>query len=475
MTLDPQDWEDLNKEAKLTLDAAMEHWQSMSDGRVWTPFPDHLKSALGFGIPKKGMQISDIRGALVDLMPYGVGNTHPRFFGWVHGSGDPSGVLAEIVASAMNANCGGRDHVGLYVERQVVDWARELTGLPETASGLVVSGTSMATLIALKVARDKAWFFQARDHGNPERMVAYASANAHSCVAKTLDILGFGKEALRKAPMGADGKVDIATLKDLIYLDNEAGLKPFAIIGTAGDVNTGDIDDLEALSSVAKRNGLWFHVDGAFGVSAALLPEVKERLAGLELADSVAFDFHKWWHVNYDAGCVLIRNGEDHLRSWSDRPDYLAPGDALAGGAPWPTDMGPELSRGFRALKVWAHLLIHGTERIAEQMARNIAQVKTLAAMITEIEELELSFEPSMNICCFRLVYPETNLDALNAAVVAEVQRAGLAAPSTTRIDGNLVIRVNITNHRTQDEDLDVLLDAVMDAGAKLREKFATA
>ena len=470
MTLDPDNWDELETQAKLTLDAAFAHWKNAGEGRVWTPFPDKLKDALTFGVPRHGMELSDIRSALVDLIPYGVGNTHPRFFGWVHGSGDPNGILAEIVAAAINANCGGRDHVGLYVERQVIDWAKSIVGLPREASGLLVSGTSMATLIALKVARDKVWAYQARRDGNRERMVAYASIHAHSCVSKTLDILGFGTDALRKVPLDDFGRINISTLKDMTYFDNEAGLKPFAVIGTAGDVNTGGIDNLVELAEVAQRNGLWFHVDGAFGASAAIVPEMRERLAGLETADSIAFDFHKWWHVNYDAGCVLIRNSEDHLRSWSDRPDYLAPGDALAGGAPWPTDMGLELSRGFRALKIWAHLLIHGSERLADGMRTNMSQVQKLAEMINEIEELELAFQPTLNICCFRVNYDGMDLDALNAAIVADIQRQGVAAPSTTRINGDLMIRVNITNHRTTEEDLEILLDGVLAAGEARRK-----
>ena len=472
MTLDPSDWDDLKKQTELALDAAIAHLQNAGDGRVWTPFPDHLKSALNFELPANGMALKDVRQALEQFMPYGVGNTHPRFFGWVHGTGDPNGLLAEIIAAAMNANCGGRDHVGLYIERQIVEWLRGLMGFPENASGLLVTGTSMATLVALKIARDKAYLFQRRKDGNSERLMAYAAEGAHSCVVKAMDVMGFGTDAVRHVPVTADGKMDVTILQDMINFDNEAGLKPFAVIGTAGGVNTGYIDDLAAIATVAKKNGIWFHVDGAFGATAILVPEIKERLKGLELADSIAFDFHKWWHVNYDAGCVLVRDRDEHLKSWSERPEYLAAGEALAGGNPWPTDFGLDLSRGFRALKVWAHLLIHGTDALAEGMARNIAQVQQLAQSVKEIEDFELAFEPQMNVICFRLKADGLDLDAFNEAVVAEVQMSGVAAPSTTRIDGKLMIRVNITNHRTQDEDLDLLLDAILAAGEKLYKDY---
>ncbi|MEM0976759.1 MAG: pyridoxal-dependent decarboxylase [Pseudomonadota bacterium] len=472
MSLDPEDWQALRLEAESALQAGLQHLERIAEGRVWTPLPQDLKTALAFGVPKEGIPLSDVRKALVELLPYGVGNTHPRFFGWVHGTGDPAGVLADIVASSMNANCGGRDHVGLYIERQVVDWLRGIMGFPDTASGLMVSGTSVATLIALKAARDQAFSFQCRDDGITERFVAYAADGTHACVGQAMDILGFGRTALRSVPLDREKRMNITALESMIALDDEAGLRPFAIIGTAGAVNTGAIDDLEALAKLCQRRKIWFHIDGAFGASAVIVPELAHRLKGLGQADSIAFDLHKWWHVNYDAGCVLIRDRDIHLKSWSDRPDYLASGEALAAGAPWPTDFGPELSRGFRALKVWAHLLIHGTEALAINIRKNIRQARALSDRIVEISDFELSFEPPLNIVCFRLKEDGLDLDGLNAAAVAEVQRNGRAAPSTTRIDGNLVIRVNITNHRTSDDDLDILLDALLEAGAKLAPDY---
>ncbi|MEM9716677.1 MAG: pyridoxal-dependent decarboxylase, partial [Pseudomonadota bacterium] len=334
-------------------------------------------------------------------------------------------------------------------------------------SGLIVSGTSLATLIALKVARDKTFTYLSRPRGISERLVAYAAEGTHSCVRQALDILGFGTEALRIVPVDENMQMNVPTLNAMIDNDNEAGLRPFAVIGTAGGVNTGAVDNLDEIADTCARRGVWFHIDGAFGASAMIVPELAAMMTGIERADSIAFDFHKWWHVNYDAGCVLIRDREAHLKSWSDRPDYLAAGEALAGGAPWPTDLGPELSRGFRALKVWAHLLIHGSAPLAEGIAHNVRQAKLLAEQISEIPELELAFEPRMQIVCFRVKVEGRDLDALNAEIVAEVQRSGIAVTSTTKIEGQLMIRVNITNHRTKDEDLDVLLDAILSAAEK--------
>ncbi|MEM9716130.1 MAG: pyridoxal-dependent decarboxylase, partial [Pseudomonadota bacterium] len=292
MSLDPKDWSVLRNEAIAALDAGIAHLQSAEDGRVWTPFPDELKNALSFGMPDRGLGLTEVRSALTDLMPYGVGNTHPRFFGWVHGAGDPSGILAEIVAAAMNANCGGRDHAALYVERQVIDWMRRVMGLPTETSGLIVSGTSLATLIALKVARDKTFTYLSRPRGISERLVAYTAEGTHSCVRQALDILGFGTEALRIVPVDENMQMNVPTLNAMIDNDNEAGLRPFAVIGTAGGVNTGAVDNLDEIADNCARRGIWFHIDGAFGASAMIVPELAAMMKGIERADSIAFDFH---------------------------------------------------------------------------------------------------------------------------------------------------------------------------------------
>ena len=244
------------------------------------------------------------------VLPYATGNTHPRFFGWVHGSGTPGGMLAELLAGAMNANLGGRDHGPIYVERKVIEWSRRLFGFPEGASGLLVSGTSMATLIGLTVARNHLAGTDVRRQGfslTNSPLVAYASAEAHNSVAKALEILGLGRDSLRAVPTDAAYRMDLDALSRMIARDRETGLQPFCVIGTAGTVNTGAIDDLAAIAGVCAREGLWFHVDGAFGAAAILSETLGERLQGIEKADSLAFDFHKWLHVPYDAGCILVR------------------------------------------------------------------------------------------------------------------------------------------------------------------------
>jgi glutamate/tyrosine decarboxylase-like PLP-dependent enzyme len=474
-TLDPDNWNDFRARAHDMLDRAIDQMASAGAGRVWTQPPDDLK--ITPPVPAQG-DAARSDAQMAALLPYGVGNTHPRFFGWVHGSGTPSNIIAAMVAAAMNANLGGRDHGAICIEKQVVSWCKSLFGFPEDASGLVVSGTSIATLIALKAARDRMNNFSARKSGVPSGLVGYTSTQTHTCVARTFDMLGLGSDALRKIPVNDAFEIDTAALQAAIDADRAAGLTPFVIVGTAGAVNVGAIDDLDTLAGIAAAENLWFHVDGAFGATAVLSDKIKPRLTGLTRADSIAFDFHKWLHVNYDAGFILIRDEDAHRRAFSERPDYLAAAErGLAAGNPWPTEYGPELSRGFRALKIWAQRMEHGTDKLGQLITQNCDQAQYLANQVNADPTFELCAPVALNICCFRFTAPGVDLSRLNAEIVIQLQLDGVAAPSTTVLNGDTVIRVNITNHRTQYADLDILLAATREIGTKLVQErnFATA
>lgn len=470
-TLDPEDWGDFRDSAHKLLDAAIDKMQSNKEGRVWNPLPESMKENLRAELPAAGLDHDSLRTKLTELLPYGVGNTHPRFFGWVHGAGNPGSLFAEITSSAMNANLGGRDHGGIYVEKQVIEWSRQMMGFPEDASGLLVSGTSMATIIACKVARDSRLGSQCRENGvGNAPLVGYVSEQAHSCIARAFDLLGLGSGALRKIPCHSDFSMDLEALQQAIAKDRSQGFEPFFVVGTAGSVNVGAIDNLDALAELAKAENLWFHVDGAFGATAILSNTARERLNGLERADSLAFDFHKWLQVNYDAGCVLIRSKEKHLQSFSGRAEYLTGvNKGLAAGDWWPVDLGPELSRSFRALKVWSHILEHGVDKLGACIDENCKQAAYLGEKVTQADQLELLAPVSLNIVCFRfLADGHSDLDTLNREIVIELQERGIAAPSTTFLEGKLAIRVNITNHRTELHDLDLLLTEVQNIGNEL-------
>jgi aromatic-L-amino-acid/L-tryptophan decarboxylase len=390
----------------------------------------------------------------------------------VHGSGTPVGALAEFLAGALNAKLGGREHEPVHVERQVIELSRQMLGLPAGSSGLLVSGTSMATVVGLAAARQAhAGGDVRRDglQGRAVRLVGYASREAHGCVAKAFELLGLGRDSLRLIATDDQHRIDLAALAEAIAADRAAGLRPFCVVGAAGTVNTGAIDDLEALARLCHEQGLWFHVDAAFGGLAVLVPGIAPRLAGVEQADSLAFDFHKWLHVPYDCGCILVRDEAVHRAALALRPDYLAAAErGLAGGDPWSCEYGVDLSRGFRAPKVWFTLLTHGLDRLGASIAANCADAGYLAERVEAAPELELLAPVSLNIVCFRYRDPglaPAELDRVNAGIVVELQERGIAAPSTTQIAGRFAIRACLCNHRTRRGDLDALVEGALRLG----------
>ena len=467
MTLDPKDWPAFRKTAHAMLDASLDKMQNAREGRVWTPVPKALKAEIEAPLPQGGISAEQMRQELEAVMPHNPGNIHPRFFGWVNGAGTPSNILAEMAGAAMNANCGGRNHVGPVIEQQVIRWAAQIMGMPSETTGLISSGTSMATVTALKVARDAAMREHNLEHLNGE-LVGYTGAQTHSCVRRAFDLLGLGKDALRQIPCDENFEIRLDALQAAIEADRAEGKVPFTVIGTVGAVNVGAIDDLDGLADICEKESLWFHVDGAFGATAILSKSVGHRIKALSRVDSLAFDFHKWWQVNYEAGCVLIRDPYLHRQSFANRPEYLRHDeDGLAGGDFWAVDYGPELSRSFRALKVWTHLKTHGIDAIAEVVERNIAQAQYLKRRVEAENTLELLAPVALNICCFRYDFKyESN--AKNARIVVDLQESGLAAPSSTTINDETAIRINLTNHRTQESDLDMLVDAILEMGKEL-------
>lgn len=473
VTLDPADWQAFSHRAHDLLDRLIGQLEHAAEGPVWRQPPDSVRARLAEPIPLAGQGLERVLADVAELvLPYGTGNTHPRFWGWVHGCGTPSGMLAEMAAAALNANCGGRDHGAIAVEACVLDWARQWFGLPKDAGGVLVGGTSTANLLALTAARNHHAGGDIRADGlQGARLVGYCSAEGHSCLAKAFEILGLGRRALRRIAVDSEYRIDQEALAAAIATDRAAGLTPFCVIGTAGTVNTGAIDDLTGLAEVCRREGLWLHVDGAFGALIALAPELAPRLAGIERADSIGFDFHKWLHVPYDAGCVLLRDGALLRATFSTRPAYLGTAEGLASGEFWPCDYGIELSRGFRALKIWLTVKEHGTARLGEAIANNCRQARLLATLIGERPDIEVLAPVSLQIVCCRYHaadMAEDQLDRLNARLVAELQLRGIAAPSTTEIGGRLCIRVSITNHRTQDADLHLLVKAIGEIGEEL-------
>jgi len=472
-TLDPADWKAFRSQSHRMLDDMLDYLEQIREHPVWQPIPDETRTHFHEPLPQKPTDLADVHASFMrDILPFAVGNTHPGFMGWVHGGGTPVGMLAEMLAAGLNANLGGRDQIPVEVERQITRWMAGLFGFPDSASGLFVTGTSIATVISLLVARTATLGNDARRHGIGEhgaRLTAYAATTAHGCIARALDLTGIGSDALRLVPVDARHRIDGHALRKAIAADRSRGLTPFFVAGTAGTVDTGAIDDLDMVADIAHEAGLWFHVDGALGALAMLSADIAPRLAGIERADAIAFDFHKWGQVPYDAGFILIRDGEQHRAAFASENSYLRRETrGLAGGSPWPCDFGPDLSRGFRALKTWFTLKTYGATGIGDAISRTCGLADYMRQRIEREPALELLAPVGLNIVCYR--YRCKASDRINARIAIALQESGIAAPSTTMIDGQLAIRAAIVNHRTGRRDIDALIDATLDIGKQLAD-----
>lgn len=450
------------------LDDMLDYQEQLRERPVWQPIPPEVRARFHEPLPLGPTPLATAHETFMrDILPFAAGNAHPGFMGWVQGGGTPVGMLAEMLAGGLNANLGGRNQVPVDVEWQILRWVRELFGFPESASGLFVTGTSLANLIGVLVARTKALGPSVRRQGvaaGGSRLVAYASAGAHGCVAQAMDLAGLGSEALRRVPVNDRFELELESLERALAEDRRSGLTPFLVVGTAGTVDVGAIDPLMGLAEIARREGLWFHVDGAYGALAMMSSALAARLRGIERADSLAFDFHKWAQVPYDAGFILVRDGALHQDTFAAQANYLArEARGLAGGSPWPSDFGPDLSRGFRALKTWFTLKVYGTERLGRAMLGTCELAQLLKERIEQEPRLELLAPVALNIVCFR--YRGDPADELNAQIVIDLHESGLAAPSTTRLHGKLAIRAAIVNHRTSPADIEALLRATLAFG----------
>ncbi len=383
--------------------------------------------------------------------------------GWVHGAGTPVGMVAEMVAAGLNMNCGGRNHIGLDVEKQITQWMAEALGYPKSASGVFLTGSSMANFAALIVARTKAAGYESRHEGlakTAPRLVAYTSVEAHNCIPRGMELAGLGSANLRTIGVDHDRRMDVAKLEATIAEDRAAGFVPFLIAATAGTVNTGAIDPLERIAQVASREGLWFHVDGAIGALAAFSPQLRPLLKGIEKSDSVALDFHKWGHVPYDAGFLLVRDGDAHKQAFAMPAAYLQRSErGLAAGDTWPCDLGPDLSRGFRALKTWMTIETFGADRIGDAMLANCELAQYLAQKVRQSPLFELKAPVALNIVCFGVRGASDR--AFNRELVLDMHETGVAVPSWTTIGSETVIRCAIVNHRTARADIDRMMDCI--------------
>ena len=467
LTLDPENWRHMRDLAHQALDEVMDMQMNIRNTPVWRPVPQVAETLLQQAAPMEGEGAERVIGDMLEhVIAYPSGHAHPRFWGWVCGTGTPIGMVADMLAAGVNASSGVFNDACSRVEIQLLEWMRELFDFPEGASGIVTSGASMANVIGMAVARDAVLQEDVRVRGLgalQKTPVVYASGQVHSSVDKAMMLLGMGSENLHKIAVDAGWRMDVSACEAAIRADREAGLTPVAIIANAGTVNTGSIDDMEALADLAEREGLWLHVDGAIGALAAMSPKLRQLLKGMSRADSLAFDFHKWLYVPYEAGCVLIRDGEAHRKSFSAAASYLEiPPRGVAALNDTSNIRGPQLSRGFKALKIWAQIRQFGIEKLGKLQEQNVADVAYLADLVKAHDDLELLSYYDLNILCFRYLpknADEQQTDAFNQELLMRIQESGVAVPSGTRLNGRFALRVANTNHRTRREDFDLLID----------------
>jgi len=467
VSLDPDDRVAFRRAAHDLLDDLLDDLGSLRERPLWQD-PAPAYAALAEPLPRAGQTIDALRQQVAArLMPYASGNRHPGFMGWVQGAGTPQGMLGEMIAAALNMNTGGRHHAGIALERQVSEWMRGVMGYPATAHGLFTTGASQANFVAVLIARHKALPAARRDGIGQAKLTGYTSLEAHGCVTRAFEMAGLGAEALRKLPVDADFRVNAAAMRAMIQADRAKGLQPFLIVGSAGTVNTGAIDDLDALADIAAEAGLHYHIDGALGAGAMLSETLRPRFKGLARSDSLAFDFHKWMHVPYDAGFLLTREAADQRAAFASEAAYLTRAPAgLAAGEDWPCDYGPDLSRGARALKTWFTLKSVGTDALAAAMQDNCRLAESLAARVDAEAALERLAPVGLNIVVFRYRHPDA--DRVNRAIIERLHTEGRVAPSLTLIGGQAAIRAAIVNHRTEAQDIDTLIAGVLAVGRSL-------
>ena len=474
-TLDPADWSEAARVAHLAVDQAVDYLQGLRERPVWQEMPPELRARFDEPLPQDPQPLDTVLQRVVsDLFPFPLGNGHPRFWGWYMGAGNMTGALADFLAAVQGSNLAGGAQAAVLVDQQVVRWCKELVGFPAAASGTLTSGGSLANLIALTVARNVKGEGDVREAGvaamkRPLRF--YGSDQIHSCHRKAVETLGLGNSALRRIPSEADFRISLPALRAAIAEDREAGLQPACLIANAGSVNTGAIDDLGGLAALAVQEDLWLHVDGCIGALIAAAPRHSHLVAEMAQADSLALDPHKWLHAPFDVGCCLIRDASAHRAAFASLPEYLDPAPRGVASGEWLFELDLQMSRSFRALKVWMALQEQGAAKFGRLIDQNIEQARHLTWLVEASPHLRLMAPTTINIVCFRFEaegLDEVALKTLNREIMLQLQERGTAVLSDTTLRGRHCLRAAICNHRTRQADLDLLAEEVVRLGTAL-------
>ncbi|MCK5449022.1 MAG: aspartate aminotransferase family protein [Gemmatimonadetes bacterium] len=469
------------------VDRISEFLSGMGERRVTTgESPLEIREALGVmtTLPEHGRDPAELLASTSELLfERSLHNGHPRFMGYITSSAAPIGMLGDLLAAAVNPNLGAwtLSPVGTEIEAQTVRWIAELLRYPTDAGGLLVSGGNMANTVGFWAARIAAGGLEMRETGcsaDGRGLVVYGSAETHTWIQKASDLSGLGTDAVRWIPTGPDQRMDLSALQQAMDEDLAAGRKPMMVIGTGGSVSTGVVDPLRAIAGICAERGVWFHVDGAYGGFAAMLPDAPEDMHHLGLADSVAVDPHKWLYAPLEAGCALVKDARRLRDAFSYHPPYYHFGVEATNYV----DFGPQNSRGFRALKVWLvlqHVGRSGYERMISDDCRLARRLHKHAEANPELE----TFTCGLSISTFRYVPPslrdrvgeeevEEYLSRLNEKIQARLERAGEVFLSNAVLDGRYVLRSCIVNFRTDEEDVRAIPEIVVRAGQEVHREL---
>ena len=477
-SIEPANWESLKELGHRMVDEMLDHMRGGRERKAWQRPSPASKKLMQEALPVLPSSTEELYEEFREhILPYNADNGHPRFWSWVQGGGTPTGMLADMLASGMNANVSIGEHMAMYVEKQVIEWSKQMMGFPEEATGILTSGASIANITALIVARNQ-FNKDIKKKGIRAvegQMLVYGSSETHNCAIKAAEVIGIGSDNFRRVPVDGQYRIRIDELKRMIEEDRRAGHIPFCIVGNAGTVNTGAIDPLRELVKIAKSEKLWLHIDGAFGAIPKILPEFEQELEAIGEADSLSFDFHKWMYVNYEVACVLVKDGKLHREAFASQVNYLLSHERGLSGGPDPySNYGMELSRGFKALKVWMSLKENGIEKYQRLIRQNLQQAQFLSELIEQSEELELLAPVPLNIVCYRFNpggIETKKLNTLNKNILMELHEQGIATPSYTLLEGRYAIRVANTNHRSRREDFKVLVTETIRIGKELLQK----
>lgn len=468
----------LREDLRAAADLAAEHLRSRAEAPVWRPMPTDVRAALcDAPLPARGLSTPQLLAdAWHDVLDYPMGNGSAAFFGWVNAAPHPAALAAGLLAGAMNPSSAGGDHADIPVERAVVRWLAQLVGFPhEPGAGLLTSGASMATIVAVGAARHRAlerfgWDVRERGLSGAPRLTAYATAEAHSCVRKAIELLGLGGGALRVVPERG-GRLDPEALRAQIAADRDSGSVPFLVVGSAGTVNTGAIDPLERIADACGAPGgpVWFHADGAYGAFGVLDPALTASYAGMARADSLALDPHKWLQVPVGVGALLVADRAGLRAAYSLVPPDLRDeaGDALG----WYSEYGIEQTRPFRALPVWASIAARGRDGLARDVAACTGAARRLAQLVDQAPDLETVAPVEVSIAAFRYAPPGASpeeVDRVNAALPAAIQARGAAFVTGSVYRGRPILRACVINPLTGEREVRLLVDEARAAGAAL-------